>query len=378
MTIASRGNTPRKIKILVLSAYDAHSHKVWRSNLSLVLPQVEFTHVVLPARHFAWRIRGNPLSWYQQPELQCADYDACIATSMVDVASLRGMSLPALQCPIAVYFHENQFAYPSSRHQKFSDDPKVVQLYAALAGDIVCFNSRYNQESFLQGAEKWMRLMPDHVNPEKICHAISRKTRVLPVPLQIGAEPPSAPRSPGPPYHIAWNHRWEYDKGPHRLLAMLETLPADSSVIFHIIGQSFRRIPEDMQAVHALLKERKWLGEWGYQESPRKYFEVLQEAHFVLSTSEHDFQGLAVLEAVAAGCVPILPERLVYPEIFDHQYLYPSHSDVDVESKALADHIAKCVANPPHSLPNVRAFGVGSLVNAYADLLEDLLSIRQA
>ena len=50
----------------------------------------------------------------------------------------------------------------------------------------------------------------------------------------------------------------------------------------------------------------------------------------VLSTALHDFQGLAVLEACAAGCTPLLPDRLVYPEIFTDTFLYRNEAEAIV------------------------------------------------
>ena len=101
------------MKILLLSAYDAASHRYWRKGLVTAFPDWSWTTLCLPPRHFSWRVRGNPLSWLEQSETQLAmAHDLVIATSMVDLATLRGLSAAIATVPALLYFHENQFCYP--------------------------------------------------------------------------------------------------------------------------------------------------------------------------------------------------------------------------------------------------------------------------
>ncbi|HMW49077.1 MAG TPA: DUF3524 domain-containing protein, partial [Cellvibrionaceae bacterium] len=119
------------MRILLLSAYDAPSHRYWRQGLIDQLSDYRFTCLTLPPRHFNWRIRGNPISWLDAPQLTAA-YDLILATSMVDLATLRGL-VPALsRTPCIYYCHENQFAYPESPRQMRPLEPLMVTLYGAL------------------------------------------------------------------------------------------------------------------------------------------------------------------------------------------------------------------------------------------------------
>ncbi|MCH7526316.1 MAG: glycosyltransferase, partial [Planctomycetes bacterium] len=54
---------------------------------------------------------------------------------------------------------------------------------------------------------------------------------------------------------------------------------------------------------------------WGYQESRDDYEAALREADVIVSTANHEFFGISVVEAIAAGAYPLLPRRLAYPEI---------------------------------------------------------------
>jgi len=138
------------MRILLLSAYNAKSHKYWREGLVSQFPDHNWTQLVLPGRYFSWRIRCNSMqsalghrTTLDQP------YDLIIATSMVDLASLKGFVPNLANTQSVLYFHENQFRYPASQaNEKHHLDPKMVTLYAAIEAQRLVFNSHYNQQTF--------------------------------------------------------------------------------------------------------------------------------------------------------------------------------------------------------------------------------------
>ena len=45
---------------------------------------------------------------------------------------------------------------------------------------------------------------------------------------------------------VVWNHRWEYDKGPERLLAVVKRIYEEKlNCRLHIVGQQFKQAPEE-------------------------------------------------------------------------------------------------------------------------------------
>jgi len=58
-----------------------------------------------------------------------------------------------------------------------------------------------------------------------------------------------------------------------------------------------------------------------------EYQDFLLSGDVVVSAAGHEFFGMAIVEAIAAGAVPILPNRLSFPELIEpswHQTtLYP-------------------------------------------------------
>ena len=366
-----------KKKILLISAYDATSHRYWREQLQTGFPEYDWTQLALPPRHFSWRVRGNPLSLSgHHRDSLTADYDLLITTSLTDVATLRGLFPNLARLPLLVYFHENQFAYPDNALQQQQLEACMVNLYSALAADCVAFNSQYNRQSFLDGVEQLINRLPDFT-PKRLAATLAARSQIIPVPLEERLFTPPKTTRPNT-LTVVWNHRWEYDKGPERLCAALQLLKqADIPFRLNLIGQRFRRQPAIFADMQRLLSDE--IQYFGPVEGRAAYLQVLRESHLVISTALHEFQGLALQEAVASGCVPVAPERLVYPEYLGERFLYTSTPDDEArEARALADSLMAFAENFARgnlvTAPTLKQWAWSALRPEYAQLFQTLLA----
>ena len=172
------------LKGLLLSAYDARSHQYWRKGIEEGIDDIDWTVLTLPARYFSWRIRGNSISFIDQYNEQLHQkYDFILATSMVDLATLRGIIPSLAAIPALVYFHENQFEYPQSLHQKFNLEAQMVNVYTAMSADMLIFNTEYNRYSFMAGCDQLMKKLPDFTLPN-LSALLKQKSSIIPVPIK--------------------------------------------------------------------------------------------------------------------------------------------------------------------------------------------------
>ncbi len=326
------------MKILLLSAYHAQSHARWCRELVANTPQANWTLLTLPGRRFSWRYPGNAYSWFMtERETLQQPYDLIVCTSMVNLSVLRGLIPSLSQVRTIVYCHENQFAYPL-QHDIVQRDWlyfAIQNLYTMLAGDVLLFNSQYNLMSLLKGVRKLLKKMPDFA-PRSCIKEIGHKSQVLPVPIDNAYLQKREPTQKERDWiHLVWNHRWEYDKGPDILLHTLESLSVPYKL--SLVGQQFSRHPAEFDTIES--KFSAHLLHFGYLESKTAYQNLLKTADCILSTAKHDFQGLAMMDAIGLGCMPLAPNRLAYPEYIPQDFLYETEDDPEIEGRNLADAI---------------------------------------
>jgi glycosyltransferase involved in cell wall biosynthesis len=354
-----------------------------------MFPNAQWSILELPPRHFSWRIRGNPLYWsIQEKELLQGHFDLLIATSMVDLSTLRGLVPSLASVPSLLYFHENQFAYPHDANRQTLVEAQMVSLYAALAADRLCFNSRYNLQSFMSGVDSLLARLPDYV-PENISAQLEEKAQVLPVPYDVywsGTEIaeywPGCTRQEAPgTLRLLWVGRFEHDKGGEKLQAILRQLEqCNIDYELAITGQIFRKSPPVFAQIEKEFAHR--LCHLGFLESHDLYRGILASADIVLSTANHEFQGLAVMEAVASGCLPVLPSRMAYPELYPAQYCYAAgdnSSTAVVEDEVTAAvnlilDLGEDLAKGEHSPPDTSAYTLTALKPVYEQAIAAVLA----
>ena len=153
-------------KVIVLLPYGGGSHEYWAKTIKdLSNSSVEI--LSLPGRYWKWRMHGAA-SYFAEKVNQLEHKPAIIlTTSMMNVAEFKGLlNSNSREIPIHLYFHENQFAYPISSKDPDKKSDRLehyqfIQLQSFIAADKVYFNSVYNQQTFLDGANKLIKKLPD-------------------------------------------------------------------------------------------------------------------------------------------------------------------------------------------------------------------------
>ncbi len=312
-------------RLLFIEPYMTHSHQAFAQELVAHVPG-RWTLLGLPGRNFRWRMRGAPLFLAQQAAgILQEPWDGLVCSSMLGLAELRGLVSDLPNVPAVVVFHENQLAYPApgqadSAMQRRDLYLALSNISTATSARRVVFNSRFHRDQFLAAATELFAKLPD-MRPQGLVDKIAGRSRVLPIPVAPGEAHGFNRESRTGPLRLVWNHRWEHDKDPEALFKALFGL-ADSGADFQaaVIGPRPARWPEVFDKAPARLGDR--LVQLGPADTRDQYWQWLFWADVAVSTARQEYFGLSMAEAVWAGCLPVAPADLVYPELYPPQCLY--------------------------------------------------------
>lgn len=301
------------MRVLALEPFYGGSHRAfldgWRD-----YSRHQWTILGLPPHHWKWRMRHSAITLAREVERQAAggaEWDILVAGDMLNLAEFKGLADgPWRALPTVLYFHENQLTYPSQVANERDLHLAYTNFTSAMTAEAVWFNSEFHRSEFLSHFDQWLTRMPDYTHRDEL-REIEYKSRVE-YPGIIPAGPER--RQPNGQPVLVWPARWEHDKNPELLAAAITSL-AGMDLPFHLrlLGQAF---PETPPTIEALIDR---LGPGRVDATPvpdrQGYLVELRKGDIVVSTAVHEFFGLAILEAISAGCYPVLPNRLAYPEV---------------------------------------------------------------
>ncbi len=301
------------MKVLALEPYFGGSHAAFLTGWAQVSAHT-WTVLQLPPYTWKWRMRHAAITFAEDLNKRIksgASWDSVLCSDMLNLAEFKGLVDSAIATlPSVCYFHENQLTYPTRHAGERDHHFAFTNMVSGLAADAVWFNSHYHRDVFLDALAAFLQRMPDH-QPVHAVDTIRNKSSVWPQGLE--PFPARGPRPPGP-LRILWAARWEHDKNPELFFEALDAL-IDRNVDFRIsvVGEQFENVPAVFERARARLVGR--IDHWGYLAARADYRAALVAADVAVSTADHEFFGISMAEALAAGAYPLLPNRLAYPEL---------------------------------------------------------------
>lgn len=331
-----------RLSILALEPYYGGSHKAVLDVLAAHV-DADWTALSLPARKWKWRMRGAAITMAADARARLeagARFDLIFASTFVNLAEFRGLAGPGIAAiPAIVYFHENQLVYPNRHTAEWDFQFPLTNITSALSAECCAFNTEWNMRTFLEEIPGFLGQFPDH-QPKGIAERIAEKSVVLHPPFDPGPfdrvlgpqGAAGAPRGTRP--RIVWPHRWEHDKDPEAFFETIAVLAAEGlDFEVAVAGQAFREQPEVFSRAEAALG-----GRLVHCEEPAtrdEYARLLAGCDVSVSTAQNEFFGIAMIESAYAGCFPLVPDRLSYPELYPARMRYGTRDQLVARLRAL-------------------------------------------
>lgn len=337
------------MRILIIEPYYTGSHKSWLDGFKETSSH-SIKLITMKGQFWKWRMHGGAITLAKK--FNSINYlpDLIIATDMLDLPNFISLTRRKIfGIPIVLYFHENQITYPWSKEDRdyLRNRDKhygFINYASALSADCILFNSKFHMDSFFMELPKFLKQFPDHTEIETV-ETIKSKSQVLHLGMDLRVlDDVRIEKERNVDPIILWNHRWEYDKNPESFFSILKTVNSyDIKFSLVIIGENFSNAPSIFNEAKNIFKDK--IIKWGYVKSKKEYAKWLWKADIIPVTSNQEFFGASVMEAIYCNTWPILPNRLTYPELIPRKlhksHLYNNENDLATKLFCALDNISK-------------------------------------
>jgi glycosyltransferase involved in cell wall biosynthesis len=310
-----------QLHVVVVEPYFTGSHRVWAEGWRSA-SRHRMHLLTQPGTHWRHRMMASavPLAGEMRSHIDAHGMpDVVVASDMVDLASFIGLCREELAgVPTVLYFHENQLTQPTSpngvgglrdRHLAWTN------WRSLMAADEVWFNSEWQRDSMEDGLVELLAHGAAEDDQTYLLEEARPRWQVRPVGCDLsGLIAKAAKRSTEVPEVplVLWNHRWAHDKGLDVAVRSLRTL-ADEGISFElaVVGTDDHHDPARanrmLEPLGDRVVHRGWLPDAQYRD-------LLCRSDVALASARQENFGISVVEAVAAGCVPVVPDAMAYPE----------------------------------------------------------------
>ncbi len=294
--------------VLVLEPWYRGSHRKWLDGWRST-SQHQINVVQGPDTGWRRSLVTAPARFAEAITQSSVEIDALVASSPIDLATVMGLLDPKIQRPpTLLYLHESQVGYPPG--------PKGGRAYRGIindwtsisTADRVAVATHFHAGVLTERMPPFVDELIQGAGPK--LETLLLSIEVLPIGISTSDLEPSKVTGA---IRVMWNHRWSYDKGPGEFVHALSVLASEGYEFeVYALGEVERSGRRAHERLLNQLKDRVILS--GHQDED-SYLDALCRSDLVISSAQHDFFGVAVAEAVAAGARPLLPRRLAYPEM---------------------------------------------------------------
>eukprot|EP00980_Cylindrotheca_fusiformis_P029975 scaffold24130_cov142-Cylindrotheca_fusiformis.AAC.5 len=368
------------------------SHQTWAEGYQRATTHHEVHIELISGERWKYRMMAACAEW--ESLINEKDDDILVIDGMFDitvlVALLKSNNSNSRKAPkILVYLHENQLTTPFSSQDRDKKNHThwhygIAHWRSLLVSDGFILNSQTHLDAFANALPKVIQeqcprgdavqwhltranellktkctVLRYGLDLDELALLSNNKKRPLDTLQESTMADSSSERDKkvGVVPTILWNARLEEDKNPAAFLDWMHQVRRRQQQPFQLIILGTDPSKErkwESRIRNEFSKELLFLG---WCKDRKEYTQWLQKASIVVSTAQHETFGISIVESVYCGALPLLPNRLSYPELFPpdqygNDYLYETTRGDGLEKLI---RLLSLVANDPQGHAQAQA-----------------------